>query len=1005
MFYQANGVVYQMVPQQQQMPATYNANRVPVNQNNNGGQNNRSGGARRQNFAQNLGQNYQAVAPQNAQVYQPQAQMFQQPQPQYVQPQAQYVQQPIQYVVPQMQAMQPQAQFLQQYPQQPFAMPQQIQGADNNQRNNRNNADPPFFYGKPGEDFEKWFDEYDAHCDYNNFQDPRKLASLKYCLKDYAFGALRSRPANQNQEAIDRANAHNQFVIANLAQAQPQQQVQAQAQQQQAGAQVVPVPAALAHDYDSTIRYLRAIFVTEGVPDVAFRKFCQREQQPGEDVSSFYYDLERLFQAMAANGQYNEHALMLKFINGLLPPYRAIIHLQRPANVREALDEARRMESRFANDGNAASVTANSMVFGIGTAISQNVNGVTVNSVNAVAQVPQLPQLFQQTVQPVHQQQVAQPMYQQQQPQQMVQPMQQQQVQSGGQQDMNMPIFAIGQSMKQAYNQNEYNDAYNDNGAYNDNYNDDQYDDGQNYQDGCVTEQSNEMNAMQQRIDYLEQYMLGDCNAIQENNGKSNGNGHKRFNGGAKKSVLEKPEKSNVVEIKEKKPLLSDEILKECIEFFQEMRDWRKKVESSAEVKIQAEVATRMDAMEKMLQEREDSQKSPPPLQNWCAHCRSNTHNFIDCRSKFQTESNQRSRFRQYDNQNNSRPPNNQQRYNQNVNNNRNSRSDRSDDVRTNQIQDSRSNQIQDPAPEPNQNHQNDQQQPNQANNVNGVVGAVENFSNAGSAWEFGEVDYFDLNKADDRISIGAIDFSKNNHDIIQSEHQVPDLLNSAEDKSLIADVQTLVYENSLRKYNAAEVPDNFSVYERYPLRTEEQLEGMLRKRVRIKASTVQNKLSNQARGESNCSKTKLSPGQKYGASALRNSKEQLYEIQARIGENGAQIDKRRIAINCAEVGENGAQIDKNQNLNQEIQECVPIISKTEYEDVSITLPILQTNTEKFNSPRNDDEIGKKNVDEWLRKNDFVIIAGHNEVQNHRELFYLQVIKAVKWKYHWCPRT
>ena len=188
-----------------------------------------------------------------------------------------------------------------------------------------------------------------------------------------------------------------------------------------------------------------AIFVTEGVPDVAFRKFCQRQQRPGEDVSSFYYDLERLFQAMAVNGQYNEHALMQKFINGLLPSYRAIIHLQRPANVREALEEARRMESRFVNDGNAASVTANSMVYGIGTAISQNVNGVTMNGVNAVAQVPQLPQLFQQqAIQPVYQQQ--QPMVQQQQQmmqpvqqQQMQQPLQQQQIQNVGQQAMNMP--------------------------------------------------------------------------------------------------------------------------------------------------------------------------------------------------------------------------------------------------------------------------------------------------------------------------------------------------------------------------------------------------------------------------------------------------------------------------------------------------------------------------------------------------------------------------------------
>ena len=812
-YYQNGGAMY---PQQAQMQATQNA--IPVNMmlrsgtqyqrpdnpirnnngggnqlnrnNNQGGQNGRGGGARRQNFAQNP-QNYQAVAPQNAQLYQPQAQMFQQPQPQYVQPQAQYVQQPVQYVMPQVQAMQPQQAQIGQNPQQPFAMPQQFQGgADNNQRNHRNNGDPPFFYGKPGEDFEKWFDEYDAHCDYNNFQGQRKLASLKYCLKDYAFGALRSRPANQNQEAIDQANAHNQFVIANLAQAQPaqaqpqvqaqpqaaagaqqaggagaaaqqagaaqaqaqpQQQIQAQAQQQQAGPQVVPVPAAMAHDYDSTIRYLRAIFVTEGVPDVAFRKFCQREQRPGEDVSSFYYDLERLFQAMAVNGQYNEHALMQKFMNGLLPSYRAIIHLQRPANVREALEEARRMESRFVNDGNAASVTVNSMVYGIGTAISQNVNGVTMNGVNAVAQVPQLPQLFQQqAIQPVYQQQ--QPMVQQQQQmmqpvqqQQMQQPLQQQQIQNVGQQAMNLPVYAIDQPMDDAYNQyddgtynNNNNGAYNNNdgaynnnynnGAYDDGYNNDQYDDGQNYQDICVTEQCTGMEEILDRMNYMEQCMFGDCNAIQAGNGKHNGNGHKHFNGGAKKPVLEKPEKTKeTFETKEDKPLISNELLRKFVEGFQEMREWQKKVENKAEIKIPVEMATRMDAIEKLLKEQNNAQKLQFVSQKWCGICKMNNHNFVDCRFKPQAAAAQRSNFRQYDDQNrdNGRPPTNQQRNNQdgnnynqdgnnynqggnNQNNRGNQRNNQSNDVRTDLRQTPPHVQQRN-----NQNTQNNQAQPN----------------------------------------------------------------------------------------------------------------------------------------------------------------------------------------------------------------------------------------------------------------------------------------------------
>ncbi len=251
----------------------------------------------------------------------------------------------------------------------------------------------------------------------------RRLDSLDFCLKDYAFGALQNRPDNQNQAAIDQAIAQNAALMANMAifqvavpqvqqipvvvAPQPAQGGQQQAQQVAGNApvgaagailgaaaavvapivpaaiqqpvmpQLDPVPAPIPHNYATTIVYLRNIFVTEGVPDVAFRKFCARDQQPGEDVSAFYYDLERLFRASSPENLYPEQMLMQKFINGLLPSYKAIMHLQRVANVREALEEARRLESRFAHDAS----TVNASVFDLGASISQNVNGFHVTAV------------------------------------------------------------------------------------------------------------------------------------------------------------------------------------------------------------------------------------------------------------------------------------------------------------------------------------------------------------------------------------------------------------------------------------------------------------------------------------------------------------------------------------------------------------------------------------------------------------------------------------------------
>src|SRR6266481_4311833 len=79
------------------------------------------------------------------------------------------------------------------------------------------------------------------------------------------------------------------------------------------------------------------------------QKFCAKKQQIGDDISSYFYELEAMARAMSPNG-YDEALLLQKFMSSLVEPYKALMHVQNPATIAEALAEARRLESNYAAD-------------------------------------------------------------------------------------------------------------------------------------------------------------------------------------------------------------------------------------------------------------------------------------------------------------------------------------------------------------------------------------------------------------------------------------------------------------------------------------------------------------------------------------------------------------------------------------------------------------------------------------------------------------------------------
>jgi len=185
-----------------------------------------------------------------------------------------------------------------------------------------NHKEPPFYYGRPGEDFEAWHQAYDSYSAYKGLNNARKLQVLQFALKDYAYNTLAQCPANQNQAAIDAAVAAGNNP-----------------------------PAAVPHDYASIVQYLWNHFITQGVPTVAMDRFCSRRQRVGEDVSSFYYELIRLAKAMNPNNEIDEEFVKRRVMSTLLEPLKTLMCMQKPDTLNDALIEARRLESNRAGMG------------------------------------------------------------------------------------------------------------------------------------------------------------------------------------------------------------------------------------------------------------------------------------------------------------------------------------------------------------------------------------------------------------------------------------------------------------------------------------------------------------------------------------------------------------------------------------------------------------------------------------------------------------------------------
>ncbi len=184
---------------------------------------------------------------------------------------------------------------------------------------------PPQYYGKPTEDFADWYRSYEAYQAYKGNDDDRKLQMLQYALCDFASETLSKRPVNQNQAAIDAANNHNNAVqnVNNL----------------------VNIPVAIPHNYASTIEYLRGIFITQGVPTNAMEKFCNLRQRPGQDISSYYYEFEKLVKAVYQDRDPDEDFVFKKFLSSLYGDYKRLMLMKNPQTLKEALDESRRLES------------------------------------------------------------------------------------------------------------------------------------------------------------------------------------------------------------------------------------------------------------------------------------------------------------------------------------------------------------------------------------------------------------------------------------------------------------------------------------------------------------------------------------------------------------------------------------------------------------------------------------------------------------------------------------
>ena len=86
-------------------------------------------------------------------------------------------------------------------------------------------------------------------------------------------------------------------------------------------------------------------FITQGVPTSAMERFCNLKQRPGQDISSYYYEFEKLVKAVYQDRDPDEDFVFKKFLSSLYGDYKRLMLMKNPDTLKEALDESRRLES------------------------------------------------------------------------------------------------------------------------------------------------------------------------------------------------------------------------------------------------------------------------------------------------------------------------------------------------------------------------------------------------------------------------------------------------------------------------------------------------------------------------------------------------------------------------------------------------------------------------------------------------------------------------------------